>query len=138
MLLSRSIEMLCQSFEFRGRQAHLPLIAFGRPWRIACLLILAIPHIPVVEEHLIEDWLLFMLAQQAAFECVIKIFPARYVNIIQRLSQVQCLARPYIDAHLPENAAKFCQAIEQALPTLKLNWSQRLSGKVISILLLYI
>ncbi len=112
--------MLCQAFEFRGRQAHLPLIAFGRPWHIACLLILAIPHVPVVEEHLIEDWLLFMLAQQAAFERVIKIFLARYVNIIQRLSQVQRLARPYIDTYLPQNTPKLGQAIEQSLTALNL------------------
>ncbi len=44
-----------------------------------------------------------MPGQQTALKRIVKIFLVRYVNIIQRLSQVQHLARPHIDTYLPQN-----------------------------------
>src|SRR5712692_7250933 len=65
---------------------------------------LAVPHVPVIQVHLVEQGFLFMLGQQTALERIAKIFLVRYVNIIQRLSQVQQLTRPHIDTYLPQNS----------------------------------
>ena len=133
-LLLVCIQVLGQSFALRGWKAHLPLVAFCRsPW-ILTLIILTVPHIPIIEKHLVKERFLLVLCQQRAFERVIKVLFIGDIDIFQCLGKIKHLARPYIDTYLPEDAAKFSQAIEQALTALQFQRTQRVISKVMPIL----
>ena len=113
----------------------MPLIALCCTCGIIRFFILAIAHVPVIKKGLVKERLLLMPGQQRAFERIIKILFVSDIDVVQCLGQVQHFARTHIDTHLPEKSAKFSQAIEQALPALKLDGPERLRSKVISILL---
>src|SRR5216683_492828 len=135
LLAATGIEMLRQALQFRRREAQLPLIAFRGPLAFIALLFLAVAQEPVVVEQVVKHHLLFVAREQAAFQRIVEIFLIGDINVVQRLRQVEHLARPHIDTHLPQQAPKLGQAIEQALTTLNLKRPQRLRGKVIAILL---
>src|SRR5437868_3011428 len=112
-LLLVCIQVLGQSFALRGWKAHLPLVAFCRsPW-ILTLIILTVPHIPIIEKHLVKERFLLVLCQQRAFERVIKVLFIGDIDIFQCLGKIKHLARPYIDTYLPEDAAKFSPGFQQ-------------------------
>ncbi len=93
----------------------------SRSWCF-CSLVLAITHVPVVEEHLIKERFLLVFSQQATLQRVIEVLFVGDIDVIQRLGEVQHLARSYIDSYFPQDAPELCQAVEQALAALDFVW----------------